>query len=149
MHNERQMTSTDNNRENSLDKFCHSIGQNWYHIVLVTYKRRRIFQWSITNSIAHLAIEEICKKHSIDIFTKEVMDNHVHLFVYCPPQYFIRELIRIIKGGSSYIIRRRYSSLKKYERTWTRGYMYRSLGSVSSEIVRKYIDNSNTFNPTK
>lgn len=94
------MTSTNSNRENSLDKFCHSIGQNWFHIVLVTYKRGRIFQWNITNSIAHLAIEETCRKHCIEIFTKEIMDNHIHLFVNCPPQYSIRELIRIIKGIS-------------------------------------------------
>ena len=134
-------------RDNALDKFCHSIGQNWYHIVLVTYKRRRIFQWKITNTIAQEAIEFVCNKHSIDIFTKEVMDNHVHLFVSCPPKYSIRELIRIIKGGTSYRIRNKYPSLKKFSRTWSKGYMYRSLGSVSAEIVKRYIDNSNVWEP--
>ncbi|MFP4402706.1 MAG: hypothetical protein ACLFPL_05780 [Candidatus Nanoarchaeia archaeon] len=43
----------------------------------------------VTNSIVHLAIEETYKKHSIYIFTKEVMDNYVHLFVNCPLQYSI------------------------------------------------------------
>ena len=110
---------------------------------MVTYKRRRIFQWKITNAIAQEAIEFVCNKHKIEIFTKEVMDNHVHLFVNCPPKLSIRELIRLIKGRSSYRIRRKYPSLQKYDRIWTKGYMYRSLGSVSAQIVERYINNSN------
>lgn len=138
------MTSKQNDRS-QLDKFCHSIGQNWYHVVLVTQRRRRVFQWQITNTIAHEAIEYVCEKHRISIFTKEVTDNHVHLFVNCPPNLSIRELIRILKGGSSYRIRKKYLSLKKYERLWSRGSMYRSLGSVSADIVKKYIDASNIW----
>lgn len=136
------------NRDNSLDKFCHSLGQNWYHIVLVTYKRRRIFQWDITNTIAQEAIEFVCQRHQIEIFAKEVMDNHVHLFVNCPPRLSIRDLIRLIKGGTSFRIRKKYSSLQKFERTWTKGYMYRSLGSVSAEIVEIYINHSNVWHST-
>ena len=134
-----------NSNDNGLNKFCHSIGQNWYHIVLVTKNRRRIFQWKITNIIAEEAIDFVCKKHSISIFTKEVMDNHVHLFITCPPEFSIRKLIQVIKGGTSHYIRQEYPSLKKYNHTWSRGFMYRSLGSVSAEIVKRYIDNSNHF----
>lgn len=134
-------------KENSLDKFCHSLGQNWYHIVLVTQRRRRIFQWKITNSIAHNAIEYVCQRHKISIFTKEVMDNHVHLFVSCPPEFSIRKLVRILKGGTSHKIRSEYPSLKKFSRLWSKGYMYRSLGSVSADIVKRYIDTSNLWEP--
>lgn len=134
-----------NSKDNELHKFCHSIGQNWYHIVLVTKNRRRIFQWGITNAIACEAIEHVCKKHSISIFTKEVMDNHVHLFITCPPEFSIRKLIQIMKGSTSHYIRSHYPSLKKYKNTWSRGFMYRSLGSVSADIVKRYIDNSNHF----
>ena len=71
------------------------------------------------------------------------MDNHIHIFVNCPPKYSIRELTCIIKGGTSYRIRKKYPYLQKYDRTWTKGYMYRSLGSVSAEIVERYINHSN------
>ncbi len=136
---------SNNNKENNLDKFCHSIGQNWYHVVLVTYKRRRVFQWKITNTIANEAIEYVCNKHDISIFTKEVMNEHVHLFVNCPPKYSINKLIQILKGGTSYRIRKKFPSLKKYDRLWSRGVMFRSLGSVSAEIVERYIDSSNIW----
>jgi len=132
-------------KENNLDKFCHSLGQNWYHIVLVTYKRRRIFQWKITNTIAHEAIEFVCFKHNISIFTKEVMNEHVHIFVSCPPNLSINKMIQILKGGTSFRIRKKFPSLRKYDKLWSRGVMYRSLGSVSAEIVERYIDSSNIW----
>ena len=133
-------------KQNDLHKFCHSAGQNWYHIVLVTKRRMRFFQWEITNAIANEAFENVCRTHKINIFTKEIMDNHVHLFVSCPPEFSIRKLIQILKGGSSFYIRMNYPSLRKFNNLWSRGCMYRSIGSVSAEIVRRYIDDSNNWN---
>ena len=134
-----------NSKSNELNKFCHSIGQNWYHVVLVTKKRMRFFQWKETNAIANDAFDFVCKKHNISIFTKEIMDNHIHLFITCPPEFSIRKLIQILKGGSSFYIRNHYPSLKKFDNTWSKGYMYRSLGSVSADIVKRYIDGSNDW----
>ena len=98
-----------------IKRFAHSIGQNWYHVVLVTKKRGKIFQWEETKIIAEKAFIWICERHKIDLFTQEVMPNHVHLFVSCPPDYSIRKLFKILKGGSSYFIRKAYPSLKKYK----------------------------------
>ena len=128
-----------------IKRFAHSIGQNWYHVVLVTKKRGKIFQWKETKAIAEKAFEWICERHKIGLFTKEVMPDHVHLFVSCPPDYSVRKLFKILKGGSSYYIRKEYPSLKKYEHIWNRGTMYRSVGSVTSETVRFYIENSNNW----
>ena len=66
---------------NELKRFAHSLGQNWYHVVLVTKKRGKIFQWKQTKEIAEKAFDWICKRHNIDLFSKEVMSEHVHLFV--------------------------------------------------------------------
>jgi len=132
-------------KSDELNKFCHSVGQNWYHIVLVTKNRRRLFQWKETNAIANRAIELVCLKHNISIFTKEVMNDHVHLFVTCPPEFSIRKLMQVLKGGTSYEIRKNYPSLYKYKSIWSKGGMYRSLGSVSADIVRRYIDTSNIW----
>jgi len=138
-----------NSVSSDIKKFAHSLGQNWYHIVLVTKKRGKIFQWEETKTIAEKAFEWICKRHNIDLFTKEVMSEHVHLFVSCPPNFSVRKLFRILKGGSSYYIRQEYPSLKKYKHLWNRGTMYRSSGSVSSETVKHYIENSNNWSRTK
>lgn len=132
-----------------LKRFAHSLGQNWYHIVLMTKKRGKIFQWEQTKNIADEAFEWICQRHGIDLFTKEVMPDHVHLFVSCPPGLSIRRFLQILKGGSSYYIRKKYPSLKKYKHVWNRGTMYRSIGNVSSETVKHYIEHSNKWSATK
>jgi putative transposase len=128
-----------------LKKFSHNLGQNWYHIVLVTKMRGKIFQWKQTNVIANRAFEDVCQKHSIDLFSKEVMPDHVHLFVSCPPNYSVRKLFQVLKGASSFYIRREYPSLKKFKTLWNRGTMYRSIGNVSADSVQNYIDKSNSW----
>lgn len=132
-----------------IKRFCHNIGQNWYHIVLVTKKRGKIFQWKETKTIADKAFEGVCKRHNIDLFSKEVMPDHVHIFVSCPPDYSIRRLFQVLKGGSSYYIRKNYPPLKKYKHLWNRGTMYRSIGSVSSDTIKHYIEKSNNWLRTK
>ena len=135
-----------NSKHNELHKFCHNVDQNWYHVVLVTQRRRRIFQWKETNAIAHQAIDLVCKNHNISIFTKEVMNDHIHLFVTCSPEFSVRKLLQVLKGGTSYEIRKNYPPLYKYNHIWSEGGRYRSLGSVSADIVRRYIDTSNIWN---
>jgi len=133
-------------RESSkLKKFSHSVGQNWYHIVLIPKGRYPIFRQKHQHDLAAKAIDWICERHNIEVFTKEIMDDHVHLFVSCPPDNSIRKLIQLIKGGSSYYIRKNHLSLKKYDALWSKGYMYRSVGSVSAKVVEHYINHSNKW----
>jgi len=132
-----------------IKRFAHSVGQNWYHIVIVPKGRFPVFQWKETKEVAEKAFDEVCQKHNIDLFTKEVMPDHVHLFVSCPPDYSIRKLFRILKGGSSFLIRKNYPSLKKYPHLWNRGTMYRSIGNVSAETVKHYIEKSNSWSRTR
>jgi len=132
-----------------IKRFAHSVGQNWYHLVLVPKARCPVFQWKGTKELAEKAVEEVCSRHKIDLFAKEVMPDHIHLFVSCPPDYSIRKMFRIIKGGTSFYIRRDQPALKKYKHLWNRGTMYRSIGSVNAETVKHYIQNSNNWSRTK
>jgi len=138
-----------NSVNSEIKRFSHNLGQNWYHLVLVPKGRYPVFQWKQTKDLADKAFDWVCNRHNIDLFAKEVMPDHVHLFVSCPPEYSIRKLFKILKGGSSYYIRKEYPSLKKYKHLWNRGTMYRSIGSVSSEVVKNYIKKSNNWSRTK
>ncbi len=129
-----------NNKDNSLDKFSHSLGQNWYHVVLIPKKRYAIFQWPQIKITAEKAFNYVCYKHNIKVFAKEIMDDHVHLFITCPPDFSIRKLLQILKGSTSHFIRDKHPSLKRYKSFWNKGGMYRSLGSVSAGVVKKYIE---------
>ena len=133
-------------RESSeLKKFSHSVGQNWYHVVLIPRCRYPVFAQEHQRDLAIKAIDWVCFNHNIDLFAKEVMEDHLHLFVSCPPDYSIRKLVQIIKGGSSFYIRKEHPSLKKYKALWGKGFMYRSVGNVNADTVKNYIKYSNKW----
>ncbi|MBU4246002.1 MAG: IS200/IS605 family transposase, partial [Nanoarchaeota archaeon] len=67
---------------------------------------------------------------------------HVHLFISCPPRKSILRICAVIKGGTFHYIRDKMPSLQRYLRLWSRGVFYRSIGSVSADAVKNYIDNS-------
>ena len=131
------------NSENSkLKSFRHQVGQNWYHVVLIPKYRNPVFKQEHQRKLMQDAIVWICARHKIELFTYEIMDDHVHLFISSPPKYSINRSIATIKGGTSYYIRSKHVALKRYKHFWSRGAMFRSVGTVSAQIVEKYISNN-------
>lgn len=138
-----------NSVSSGLNRFAHSIGQNWYHVVLIPRGRYPVFRQKHQHDLAEEAIDWVCSNHKMELFAKEVMDDHVHLFISCPPDYSIRKMVHIIKGGTSYFIRQKHPALKRYKALWSKGFMYRSVGAVNAEVVKRYITNSNHWDSTK
>ncbi len=132
-------------KDSTLKKFSHNQGQNWFHLVFTPKCRYPVFQWKVIKDLCETAILEVCSKHNIDLFAYEVMEDHVHLFVTCPPCYSINKLMRILKGGTSYYIRSNYKSLRKYDHLWSRGATYRSVSNVTADTVHFYITNNNIW----
>lgn len=133
----------------SIKNFSHSVGQNCYHLVLTPKMRYPLFSQKHQRDLADKAFEWVAGRHKIDIFAKEIMDDHVHLFVSCPPNCSVRKLAQLIKGGSSYYMRKYHPPLRQYRALWSKGFMYRSVGSVSAEVVQHYIENSNDWFASK
>lgn len=125
-----------------LKSLSHSKGQNWYHVILVPRARYPVFKYEATRKLCEEGLKETCKNNHIELFTFEVMPDHVHLFISCPPRKSILSMCAIIKGGTSYYIRGKMPSLRRYPRLWSRGIFYRSVGNVSAEAVKKYIEKS-------
>ena len=134
---------------NELKSFSHSKGQNWYHIIIVPRARCAVFRYEITKRLCEEGLELVCRNNDIDLFTYEVMADHVHVFISCPPRKSILKICAILKGGTSHYIRSNMIALKKYPRLWSRGVFYRSVGNVSAQAIRNYIDNSEKNQWTK
>ena len=134
-----------NRGSSRLKKFSHSAGQNWYHIVLTPRARYPIFQYRDQRDLMKSAITIVCKRHKINILAMEIMSDHAHFFLDCPPYYTIRRLVQIIKGGTSYFMRKYRPALKRYKKLWSKGYMYRTVGDASAATVKRYIEESNKW----
>ena len=78
-----------------LKSLSHSKGQNWYHLIIVPRARCPVFQYELTKKLCEEGIKQTCKNNKIDLFTYEVMPDHVHLFVSCPPRKSILKICAV------------------------------------------------------
>lgn len=125
-----------------LKSLSHSKGQNCYHVILVPRARYPVFKYEDQRNLCEEGLKIVCRRHNIDLYAYEIMPDHVHLFISCPPRKSILKLCSLIKGAVSHYIRSNAPALRKYPRLWSRGIFYRSVGNVSAEAVKNYINNS-------
>lgn len=111
-----------------------------YHVVFCPKYRRKIFCDGIDDSLKTIFLDT-AQKHNFEILNMEVMPDHVHLLINCNPRYGIMQCIKDLKRESSYILIRKYPSIRKrIPCLWTRGCFIASVGSVSLDVVKEYID---------
>lgn len=111
-----------------------------YHIVFCPKRRKSVFIGSIINDVDQ-KFREICDKYNITLEKISVMPDHIHLFINAPPTISIHKIVKNIKGGSSKYLRDRYPNLKKLPCLWSPSYYVGTVGFVSEDVVKKYIEN--------
>ena len=89
---------------------------------------------------------EICQKHKAIIRYMETDKDHIHYMIETESTMFISKMVNLMKSYTTYHIWERYPNyLRKHfwiEHTfWTDGYFACSVGNVSEEMLRKYIEN--------
>jgi putative transposase len=87
---------------------------------------------------------EIADKWGFEIIAQEVMPDHVHLFVSAPPRYSPAKIAQLFKGITSRVIRLEFPEIKHHIRKagplWSPGYYVGTAGNVSTEVIRRYIE---------
>ena len=69
------------------------------------------------------------------------MPDHVHLLIDCDPRFGITNCVKKLKGISANQLKK-YSNLNiKSKNIWTRGSFISTVGSISLETVKRYIEN--------
>ena len=87
-------------------------------------------------------IEEICRETNSLILGMEIMPDHVHLLVDLDPTFGVAELVKRLKGRSARVLRKEFPFLKTVMPClWTRSTFVATVGSVSLETVKTYIEN--------
>ena len=91
-------------------------------------------------------IEMIATKSDFTVDTMEIDKNHSHLLISSFPNISAFAIVRRLKQESTFLIWKDFESLlQKYfwkERTfWSDGYFVATTGQVSTETIRRYIEN--------
>ena len=115
-----------------------------YHFVFCPRYRRKIFLNSKVEERFKMLVQEICEELEIEIITMECGKDHVHLFLNTLPTFSPTDIMAKIKGVTSKKLREEFSHLQHLPSLWTRSYFVSTAGNVSSETIRRYVENQKT-----
>lgn len=110
------------------------------HVVWCPKYRRPVLDGRVASRLDEL-IRAKADEKGWEIVALEVMPDHVHLFVKHDPKASASYVANQFKGFTSRVLREEFPHLKSRMPTlWSSSYFAASVGAVSAETVRKYID---------
>jgi len=116
----------------------HSVSLMNFHFVWIPRRRRKVLVGGVATRLEEV-IKEVSSELSLNILAMEIMPDHVHLFVSCPPSIAAGQIMFRIKGRSSRVLRKEFPHLLKMPSMWTRSYFVSTAGNVSTETIKRYI----------
>ena len=118
----------------------HLIYSCQYHVVFCPKYRRKVLINGIDERVKEL-FQQIANEKQFQILDMEIMPDHVHLLIDCNPKFGIMECVKALKRQSSHILREEYPELNsKLPTLWTRDCFVSTVGSVSLETIKRYIE---------
>ncbi len=119
----------------------HMVYSCQYHVIWCSKYRRRVLIKGIDTRLKEL-IRSKETDYGFRVIDLEVMPDHVHLLVDINPKNGVFDVVTKIKGFTSKTLREEYPVLKsKLPTLWTRSKFISSVGSVTLECVKRYIEN--------
>lgn len=112
-----------------------------YHFVFCPRYRRKIFNISNVEKRFKELVNIKCKELNIEIIAIECDEDHTHIFLNCLPTFSPSDIMQQIKGYTSKILREEFAELSKMPSLWTRNYFVSTAGNVSSETIKRYVEN--------
>jgi len=119
----------------------HSVYDLKVHLVWITKYRKPVLFGNVATRLRDL-VREICKSLDVEILKGHVSKDHVHLFVSMPPYLSVSDLVKRVKGKTSWKLMSENRKLWKQfwgRHLWARGYFAASSGNVTDEVIMEYI----------
>ena len=113
-----------------------------YHVIFCPKYRRKVLEESIQERLKEIILEKQ-KEYSYKVLEMEVMEDHVHMILSVNPRTpgGIYWVVSKIKGCSSHALREEFPKLRsRMPCLWSGSRFISTVGSVTLEIVKKYIE---------
>ena len=115
-----------------------------YHIIFVCKYRRKLLFGNLASCLKNVLID-VSNKSDFRIEVIETDKDHVHLLVSAEPKVSPLQIVRRLKQESTARLWKLFPNelhkwLYREHTLWTDGYFVSSIGNVSQETVRKYIE---------
>ena len=69
-----------------------------YHLVWCTKYRKKVLKDGIDLECKKM-LQDLAEEYRFQILAMEVMPDHIHMLVDCRPQFYISDMIKIMKGN--------------------------------------------------
>ena len=112
-----------------------------YHIVFIPKYRKKVLYGKLKVDVKEI-LSTLCRYRGVEIISGAVCSDHVHLSVSIPPKMSISSFMGYLKGKSTLMIYDKYPKLQsKWDKAfWARGYYVATIGNVTEETIKKYIE---------
>jgi len=124
----------------------HSVGESNYHIIFCPKYRKPLFVHQIIRERIEQYIREKLSQFNINLISLEFGPDHLHMFWSNVKRASLEKVIGQVKGYSGYMIKKEVGELvEQYiwkKGFWSAGYFYRSIGAVTNERIKTYIEKS-------
>lgn len=127
----------------SYDTGSHTVFYHRYHIVWITKYRYKLLKGALGFRIREI-IRQVCGELGVNIIKGVISGDHVHMMISIPPHLAVSDVVRRMKGRSSYKVQQEFPDLKKRywgRHFWARGYFCTTSGNVTDDIILQYIQN--------
>lgn len=124
-------------------KSSHSVYDIKYHVIWTTKYRYQVLRGAIAQRAKDLIIQG-CQARNIAIIKGSVGKDHIHVLLSCPPIFSPAKIMQYLKGRSSRLLQEEFPELKRRywgQHLWSRGYFCATVGSVTEEMIKSYIEN--------
>ena len=129
------------NKNKEYKSKAHLIYSCQYHIIFCPKYRRKILNNGVDIRLKEI-FNDVANKYDFSIIEMEIMEDHVHLLIDCNPRFGIMECVNKLKGTSAKLLIKEFPYLKsRLPNIWTRSAFISTVGSVSLDVVKKYIEN--------
>jgi putative transposase len=115
-----------------------------YHFVFCPRYRRKIFLNTEVEERFKELVEEVCEALEIVIVALECDKDHTHMLLNALPTLSPADIMAKVKGITSKKLREEFPHLRHLPSLWTRSYFVSTAGNVSSETIKRYVEQQKT-----
>jgi len=124
----------------------HTTHRLQYHVVWIPKYRKRVLRGKIGIRLRGL-LYDACRMNRWWIGEINIQVDHIHVLIQINARESIANVIQVLKGGTSRVIRKEFPELEEFlwgDSFWADGYFAETVGQANEEIIRKYIKTQRT-----
>jgi len=125
-----------------LRRGSHTVYEIHVHVCWVTKYRYDVLVGGVAMRLREL-VRQVCEANEIRILRGHVAKNHVHVLLSIPARLAVSKMMQYLKGKTSHKMQMEFPQLRRRywgRHLWERGYFCVSVGNVTEEQIKEYIE---------